>query len=138
MSKSKLVRVRSNLAGAMAPVTLHVNGDECVLPNGEEVEVEPHFAEAARNSGYDVTIFDDEQGEEQGAPNGAAVGEAGGPSLTDGQFDAAAIVAGNVADAVKALAGLTAEQLDAVEAAEKASDKPRQGVLNAIAEAKQA
>lgn len=50
----------------------------------------------------------------------------------DGGFDPEALIAKNAPDVIAALPGLTAEQLDALKAAEIDREKPRKGVLEAI------
>ncbi len=135
--------VRANTSGADTPVRLTVNGKSITLPHGEEVSVPDEFAEAALNSGYDVTIVSrpSSGGQPADDSDGVVAGEGGGTSLSGGPengdpaFNAEAVIVGNVDTVVASLSGLTVEQLEAVRAAETDREKPRTGVLNAIEEA---
>lgn len=64
-------------------------------------------------------------------------GGAGGSGEGGSQFDAAAFLEATIPDIASKLPGLSAEQLDALAAAEQEREKPRVGVIEAIAEAKQ-
>lgn len=124
--------------------TIEVNGKKAAFQINTEITLPEWAVEALDlSNGYDVTRLDGEEpvsppvvpadGDGEGAdasPGGASVGTT--------TFDPEAIIEGKLDDVKAKLAGLTAEQLDLVAAAETDREVPRKGVAVMIEEAKAA
>lgn len=141
---------RSALVSASeAKPPLIVNGTTYPYEFGVPVELPAAVVEVARGAGLIVEILRDalesadaDAAEEPISPaaesgNGdAAGGDApGGNPAGSETFDPEAVIKGTVADVTARLAGLTPDQLRAVEAAEIDREQPRKGVADAIAAA---
>lgn len=118
-----------------------INGKKIEYPINTPFEASKELVAVLKDS---TMTFEElpEGGSEPADPagdEGAAVdhGGAGGATPTD-DFDPEAIISGTVGEVAAALEGLTPEQLDAVEAAEKDREVPRKGVAEAIADARDA
>jgi hypothetical protein len=125
-------------AGKLTHVpTIVVNGREASFALDTEISLPEWAVEALDNSvGYDVTrlpVSPPVTGDGDGT-----VSEPGG--FVDGAdtFDADAIISGNLDEVKAKLAGLSAEHLDLVAAAETDREAPRKGVAAMIEEAKAA
>lgn len=121
--------------------TIEVNGRKASFALNTEITLPEWAVEALVNSaGYDVEILTVEK-QESPPGNGDGDGVVAGPGgASDGAdtFNADAIIAGNLGDVKDKLAGLTAEQLDLVAAAENDREVPRKGIAAMIDEAKAA
>lgn len=123
-------------AGDHAP-DLNVNGQTFPLAFNTPVDLPEHAYLALMESTYApmtaiVSPPDPVIGDGDGAAAGAG-GDSGGTETLS--FDPEAVIAGTVKQVTEKLAGLTASQLAAVQAAETDREKARAGVLDAVAAA---
>lgn len=121
---------------------ININGRAYRYAYGKPVILPDAAIMVAREAGLTVTLSpasdlpagNGDVAAEDGAPGGDNLGG----SDTDPTFDAEAIIAATIPEVEKSLAGLTLEQLAAVEAAEIDRELPRVGVREAIARARSA
>ena len=104
-----------------SPVRLHVNGLDAVVMVGVDAEVDDIFLPVLRDANIKFRV--------KGEPGPATALMHEEP---DPDFDAETIILGKVDDVVSRLSDLTAEQLEAVKAAETDREQARSGVLKAI------
>lgn len=122
---------------------IEVNGRKIPFSLGTEITLPEFAVEALHNSaGYDVAVLSAEEPDSPPVPkdgdgDGADEGH-GGANIGAETFDAEAIITGKVSDVAAKLAGLTAEQLALVAAAESDREQARVGVLKAVEEAQAA
>ena len=134
---------RSDDTGFTAAQDVHVNGKAYPIAYNVPVTLAPEAIEVLKTSGAVIEILP-AGGEEAASPgdpasaDAAAAGDPGGDSSGGAAFDAEAIIVGNIADIDTRLGTLTPEQLAAVEAAEIDREKPRKGVMELIAKAREA
>lgn len=106
-----------------------INGRKFELPYNTAVNVPECVVDALAGGGFTVT----DAAVAGGVDDAAAGGDDGAPaSLPAGDFDVEAFIGRKVPDVVAELDGLTAEQLNAVLAAEQDREVPRTGVTKAI------
>lgn len=144
MSEQKIIRcvVTGPDAGKLTHVpTIEVNGNKASFSLNTEIDLPDWAVEALElSSGYDVTILPEAETVSPpvtGDGDGTAKTPGGGEGGAD-TFNAEAIIEGNLDQVKEKLAGLTAEQLELVAAAEIDREAPRKGVAAMIEEAKAA
>lgn len=153
-----VTRPALNAADSKPP--LSINGVEIAYNLNTPCKLDDDAAEALRNTfGFTVApVGSDEQDDTAPEPEltpeppldpdttSPASGESDGAASPDGgaadgsadstsDFDPEAVITGTVAEVTAKLAGLTPEQLAAVQAAETDREQPRKGVTKAIADA---
>ncbi|MBF5091919.1 hypothetical protein F1640_18360 [Novosphingobium sp. NBM11] len=130
--------------GIPAAPHLTINGKTKHLPFDTDLELTDDELAVARDAGIDlVPVPSDEPSSDEPASPPAESGDGGDATVNPGgagsgvdTFDAEPIIAGTIADVTARLAGLSADQLDAVAKAELDREQPRSGVAKAIEEAK--
>lgn len=132
-------------AGSGIPAAPHltINGKTKHLPFDTDLELTDDELAVARDAGIDVVpVPSDEPSDEPVSPpaesgdGGDATVNPGGAGSGVDTFDPEPIIVGNIADVTARLAGLNADQLDAVAKAELDREQPRSGIAKAIEEAK--
>lgn len=114
-------------------VTIEVKigqGRKTLAPGEHNLEAD--IANELIDGGYAEKVGKSEKGADSNPPPADPNGGKGGS-----QFDTSALE-GTIPEIVAVLGGLSADHLDALAAAEAASEKPRAGVLNAIEQEKAA
>lgn len=127
-------------SGCEATRPAFINGKAITYPINEPFEAGEELLNVLESSDMNVERLSEtgsSQAVEQAvdADEGAALhGGAGGATLTPG-FDPEAIIEGTVGEVAEKLSALTAEELQAVRAAEIDREVPRKGVAKAIEQA---
>lgn len=116
--------------------TLSVNDEHFQLAFYEPFDLPARALPALMDSTFKPWIIVSSPDVDPVGDDDAAGGEPGGGAASGDTFDPETVIFGTVPEVAARLPGLTADQLDLVEAAENQRGQPRVGVINAIAAAR--